>query len=208
MRRLLLPAALLSLFLCSSVHAQEDDPDGDAPAASETPGADEYTQRVQTGIAALVAGDTGGARSAFTDAIGMDGNRPMAPYYLAAANRMSGNLEDALSGFRRAAELAGEHPRWKGRALQGVAETLERIGGRLEDVRTAWQEYVSFADANVAVTFPQMGRARVSAVNLVIEQENAYVAVRERIAARERENAQSGSGESGSRRQRRRRRSR
>lgn len=189
MRRFVPPAVLLSMLLCASAHAQEapTDPDGE----STTPGADEYTQRVQAGIALLVAGDNGGATNAFRDAVGMDGSRPMAPYYLAAANRMGGRLGDALDGFRRAAELAGERPRWKGRALQGVAETLERMDGRLEEARTAWQEYVRFADANVAVTFPAMGRARVSAVNLVIEQETAYVAVRERIAARERENAQS-----------------
>ena len=150
-----------------------------------------------------MAGDNGGARSAFTDAIAMDGSRPMAPYYLAAANRLAGNLEDALSGFRRAAELGGEHPRWKGRALQGVAETLERMEGRLEEARTAWQEYVRFADSNATVTFPQMGRARVSAIDQVLEQENAYQRVRERIAERERENARESGG--GNRRRGRRR---
>ena len=185
MRRLVLLTALFSLFVCGSATAQQD-ADGD----NTRPGADAYTQRVQAGIALLVVGDSGGATAAFRDAVGMDGNRPMAPYYLAAASRLSGNLEDALNGFRRAAELGQAEPRWRGRALQGVAETLERMQGRLEDARTAWLEYVRFADANSVVTFPQLGRARVSAIDALLEQERAYVDVRERIAARERENAQ------------------
>lgn len=184
MRRLVLHTMLFSWFVCATATAQAD-ADGD----TSRPGADAYTQRVQAGIALLVVGDNGGATRAFRDAIGMDGNRPMAPYYLAAASRLSGELDEALNGFRRAAELGQSEPRWRGRALQGIADTLERMEGRLEDARTAWQEYVRFADANSVVTFPQLGRARVSAIDLMLEQEHAYVQVRERIAERERENA-------------------
>lgn len=173
-----------SLLVASPAFAQE--------AAAPRPGADQYTQRVQAGIQLLTSGDTNGAMAAFRQAVQLDGARPIAPYYLAAANRMSGHMDEALTGFRRAAELAqsANQPRWRGRALQAIADTLERIGGRLEETRNAWQEYVRFADGNQAVTFPQLGRARVQAVNIVTEQETAYVAVRERIAARERENAE------------------
>jgi tetratricopeptide (TPR) repeat protein len=183
MRTLSTIAALTCLLTASPGFAQE---------AAPRPGADEYTQRVQAGIQLLTSGDTNGAMAAFREAVQLDGARPMAPYYLAAANRMSGHMDEALTGFRRAAELAqsATQPRWQGRALQAIADTLERIGGRLEETRNAWQEYVRFADANQAVTFPQLGRARVQAVNIVTEQEAAYVAVRERIAAREREHAE------------------
>jgi len=171
---------VLSLAFVSPALAQ--DTDGD----NSTPGADEYTQRVQDGIALLVSGDSSGAQSAFRDAIQMDGNRPQGPYYLAASNRMSGNFQDAVTGFERAADVAENEPRWRARALQGVAETLERMDGRLEDARTAWQAYVRFADSNTTVAFSAMGRARVQAIDVMVEQERAYPAVRQRIAERER----------------------
>lgn len=172
----------LSLAFATPAAAQEE-------AETSTTSADEYTQRVQSGIQLLVSGDSSGAMTAFREAIGIDGNRPQAPYYLAAANRISGNLQDAVTGFERAADLAETEPRWRGRALQGVAQTLERMDGRLEDARTAWQAYVRFADSNAAVTLPQMGRARIQAIDIMVEQERAYGSVRQRIAERERENA-------------------
>ena len=181
-----------------------------APASaqeSETPppGADEYTQQVQRGIAAAVSGDSSGALEAFRRAVSTDGSRPMAPYYVATLQRMGGNLDEALTGFQRAAELArsANAPAWRARALQGVAMTLERMEGRLQDALAAWQEYVRFADANSTVAHPQLGRARVQAINIVVEQEAAYVTVRERIA--EREAAQAEESSSSTRRRRRRR---
>ena len=175
---------------------------------SETPpppGADEYTQQVQRGIAAAVSGDADGARTAFSQAVSTDGTRPMAPYFLATLYRSNGELEEALNGFRRAAQLAesANTPIWRARALQGVASTLERMDGRLEEAAAAWQEYVRFADANSTVAHPQLGRARIQAINIVVEQEAAYATVRERIAERERANAEE---ESSSRTRRRRRR--
>lgn len=187
--------SVLAFSLASPAFAQEE---------AATPGADEYTQRVQAGIALVVAGDPTGAMAAFRDAIGLDATRPQAPYYLAAANRVAGNLEEALTGFQRAAELAEQSPRWRGRALQAVAATLERISGRIEDARTAWQAYVRFADSNATVTHPQLGRARIQALDVMNEQEQAYVAVRERIAQREREVAAAAREESRPRRRRRR----
>ncbi len=173
---------VLSLAFVPPALAQDEE-------EASTPGADEYTQRVQAGIQLLVSGDSAGAMNAFRDAVGIDGNRPQAPYYLAAANRISGNLQDAVTGFERAADLASSDPRWRGRAMQAVAQTLERMDGRLEEARTAWQAYVRFADTNAAVTRPQLGRARIQAIDIMVEQERAYVSVRQRIAERERENA-------------------
>ncbi len=153
------------------------------------PGADEYTRRVQSGIERLAGGDPAGAITTFREAVGMDGSRPQAPYYIGTAHRMSGNLAEALTSFQQAAALAqaANLPRWRARALHGVASTLERMEGRVEEARTAWQAYASFADGNPTVADPQLGRARVSAIDLMNEQEQAYVQVRQRIAEREEE---------------------
>lgn len=177
-------ALSLALALTTAAPALAQD-----ESASPT-GADEYIQRVQEGIALLVSGDAGGSMSVFRDAIAMDQGRAEGLFYLACANRMASNYQDAVRGFERAADVASE-PRWRARALQAVAQTLERMHGRLADARTAWQAYVSFADANAAVAHPGMGRARIQAIDMMQEQERAYVAVRERIAERERVNAES-----------------
>jgi len=121
------------------------------------------------------------------DGPGRDPARPQALFYLATANRMAGSLQEAITGFERAADNAEDLPRWRARALQAVAETLERMDGQLEPARQAWQAYVRFADSHQAVAFPQIGRARIQAIDVVIEQERAYVEVRQRIAEREAE---------------------
>jgi len=204
MRTLLLSLALA--LVTTPALAQEESEEG----AEAQPGADVYTQRVQQGIQMLVAGDSAGATEALRQAAALDGARPQAPYYLAEAQRLSGELEEALNGFRRAAELAGsaEEPRWQGRALQAVAMTLERMEGRIEDAREAWQEYIRFADSHQAVSRPQLGRARLQAIDMMNEQERVYVSVRERIAERERIAAEEAEEDDGDDRRRRRRRRR
>ncbi len=177
-----------SMGLASAARAQE----AQAPSeAASPPGADEYTRLISEGVSLMVSGDTDGGFDRFRRALSSDGARPQAPYYIAVLNRAGGNLEEAVSGFQRTAELAerANEPRWQARALQGAAFTLERMEGRIEEARTAWQTYVRFADAHTTVSHPQLGRARIQAIDMVIEQERVYVDVRERIAERERENA-------------------
>jgi tetratricopeptide (TPR) repeat protein len=159
--------------------------------AATPPHADEYTVTVQRGITQLAGGDPSGAIATFQQAVQLDGSRPEAPYYIATAQRMSGDLQTALTGFQQAAALAqaANLPRWRARALEAAAFTLERMEGRVEDARTAWQEYARFADTNPTVADPQLGRARVSAIDIMNEQETAYVNVRQRIAEREQERA-------------------
>ncbi|HHH28192.1 MAG TPA: hypothetical protein ENK57_07585 [Polyangiaceae bacterium] len=182
----LMVAGLLTFIGAAGTAAAQDAPTQDAP----TPGADEYTRRVQAGIQSAITGDRGAALAAFRDAIALDGSRPQAPYYLAATQRAAGELQDAVTGFERARDLAADSPRWRARALQAIADTLERMEGQLQQARAAWNAYVQFADANAAVSHPQMGRARAHAIDAMLEQERAFVSVRERIAARERENAE------------------
>lgn len=160
-----------------------------APAFAQAPQADEYTRRVRAGVERLAGGDAPGGMTELRAAIALDAARPDAPFYLATALRMSGDLEQAVATFQQAAVLAqaASQPRWQARALMGVAFTLERMPGNAEQARAAWQEYTRFADANTSVADPSIGRARVQAIDIMNEQEQAYVAVRQRIAEREEE---------------------
>jgi tetratricopeptide (TPR) repeat protein len=166
-----------------------------AIAQTQTPeqrqAANEYALRVRSGVEQLMGGDTERSIQTFREAIEMDGARPEAQYFIACAHRMSGRLEEAVTSFQQTAALAqsANQPRWRMRALHGIASTLERMPGRVEDARTAWQEYSRFADANQTVADPQLGRARIQAIDMMNEQEQVYVQVRQRIAEREQERA-------------------
>lgn len=157
--------------------------------ASAQPAA--YDVELQRALTQFGAGEIEDATRTLTEAVALDGTRPEAPYYLAASMRAAGNLEGALTAFERAAEIArsANAPRWEARALHGVASTLERFDGRLEDARTAWQAYARFADANPRLASGELARARIQAIDIMNEQERAYVEVRQRIAEREREAA-------------------
>lgn len=182
--RALLIASSLAFALPALAQRQQPPPPAQRPAA------DEYTVRVQEGIQQLMSGDARNAVNTFREASQMGGTpRPEAAYYVAAAQRLAGDLEDALESFRQAATVAqsANAPRWQARCLHGVASTLERLEGRIEEARTAWQEYTRFADSHSTVAETSVGRARVQAIDVMNEQEQVYVNVRQRIAEREEE---------------------
>lgn len=151
-----------------------------------------YAAALGRGLTAIRAGDRGGAVAAFREAVQLQPARPDAVCYLAEAQRASGDLAAALEGFQactrlaRAATGGPDHQRWIGRGLHGVASTLERMGAaRQAEARTAWQEYVRFADGASQVAWPGVGRARITAIDQVVELERVTAEVRQRIAARQ-----------------------
>ncbi len=148
-----------------------------------------YAALVGRGVSASTSGDRGGALTAFREAVQAEPTRPEAICLLAAAQRTSGDLAAALESFRACAGVArgASDPRWTGRALAGVASTLEQMSGHLAEARTAWQEYVQFADGARAAASPEVGRARIQAIDVLTEQERVYEEVRARITEREAE---------------------
>jgi tetratricopeptide (TPR) repeat protein len=142
---------------------------------------------MQRGFASSRAGDRAGAVAAFREAVQAEPDRPEGTCVLAEANRMAGDFPAALEGYRACASIARTRGDvlWTSRGLAGVAWTLERMPGRLEDARTAWQEYVRFADGAAHVAHPEIGRARITAIDQVVELERVTAEVRQRIAERE-----------------------
>lgn len=161
------------------------------PATPPAHGATPAQDALANGLRLLVAHDYDGATAAFQQASQADPANPQVLYYLGEASRMKGQFTEAVDNFRQAARLAGGSgdPRWQARSLQGVAESLERIEGRRDDAKSAWNEYLHFAEAHTDVANADFARARLQAIDVVAEQDNAYADVRERIAQRERENA-------------------
>jgi tetratricopeptide (TPR) repeat protein len=179
-----LTLALVSITVPAIVAAQA------APAGAPH-GTPPYATACESGLRLLVSRDFDGALAAFRQAVQISGSDPRAFYYMGEAQRVRGNLNDALEMFRTAARLASASgdARMQARGLQGIAETLERIEGKRNEARTAWTEYMRFADQNTAVAFPDLARARIQALDAMRELDETYADVRERIATRVRENA-------------------
>jgi len=163
-----------------------------AQAETPRPTTPPYDAKIAEAITAAMARDYTRALAALRQAVTEAPTRPGAYYFQAEVHRLNGRLDEAAEAFRTAARMAvqSDSPLWQARALQGIAETLERQPDALEQARRAWNDYSRFADANRSVSSPELARARIQAIDQVMEQEQAYVAVRERIAERERENAQ------------------
>jgi uncharacterized iron-regulated protein len=90
--------------------------------------------------------------------------------------------------------------------MQGGAEVLEELPGRLGDAREAWSQLLAFAQGNAGVMAAELPRARITAIDRASEQERTYIEVRQRIAAREQELAEQAAEEAQPRRRRRGRR--
>jgi len=195
----------LALVLAPTLVAAQNARSTPAPAAAPAtpPGTPPYATATANGLRLLMARDFDGALAAFRQAVQIAGSDPTAFYYMGETQRVRGNLVDALEMFRTAARLASaaSDTRTQARALQGVAETLERTEGKRNEAGTAWTEYMRFADQNQGVGFPDLARARIAALDAMRELDATYADVRERIAMRERENARTaasgGSGNSG-----------
>lgn len=147
-----------------------------------------YYEHVRTAMSSFVAGDTASAERYFNEALALAPSQPDALCYRAEMSRATGDLNAALDGFQDCLRFAreAEDRRFVGRALHGLASTLERMPERTQDARNAWQEYVRFADTSGGAADGRIGRARIEAIDAWVALEQRMVEVRARIAERER----------------------
>ncbi len=184
--------------------------DASVPAPLTPP----YEAKVRAGVEAYVRGDRAAARAAFQEAIGMDASRAEAYYYQGVLLRAEGDLPGAAQHFREAlqrAESAGAAML----ALQarvGLADVAERslrppsppaeaqgtVVDRegLDRVQTEWGNLRTAFQAREEAQWAMVAETRGQAAFQVLEQDQVYVEVRRRIAAREREKAEQEQGAS------------
>ncbi len=110
-------------------------------------------------------------------------DEPVAHHHLGEVHRLRGDLQMALREFRTAGRLAAaqENRRFEARALYNIAETLERMVGRLPEARSAWEDLRLFGEQHPDVIAPQIARARVAAIDRASDQELVYREVRTMI---------------------------
>ena len=205
------PWLLAALLLASSpALAQDADGEGDADAEAEQgdePETPPYMVKVQSGIRLIVQKDADGALAALREAVELDPSKSQAHYYIGTAQRQKGELQPAVESFRAAAQRAqaAGQPGRQARALFAVAETLERVATAaevevvegentagvnregLEKAREAWQQGMGLAQGGQGLVNPEIVRARIQAVDRVLEQDRSYADVRKKIAQREKE---------------------
>lgn len=159
-----------------------------APGVAEAQVSDQYRTHLRSAMSAFVVGDHATASRHFREAVALAPSNPDALCYMAEMSRATGDLSAALDGFQDCLRFAREanDRRFMGRALHGIASTLERMPERTQDARNAWQEYVRFADTSAGAVDGRIGRTRTEVIDAWVSLEQRMVEVRARIAERER----------------------
>jgi hypothetical protein len=147
-----------------------------------------YEARIRQAAVQVASGNREAGLAALRTAVAESPSRPEAICYLAEAYRAGGDFVAALENFQACLRVArsANDVGFTARAMHGVASTFERMPEHLTDARAAWLEYARFADGATSVASAQIGRERVTAIDVASEQERVYVEVRQRIAERER----------------------
>jgi tetratricopeptide (TPR) repeat protein len=147
----------------------------------------QYQAKIGEAIRDVIASRQEQALAKLEDAVSLDPSRPHAYYFRAEIERMRGNFQAAHEGFRECIRTAqNRDDAMHARCLQGIAETTERQEGALEQARQSWSQYAQLAQDQPDAASAPLARARIQAIDGVVEQERVYVEVRRRIAERER----------------------
>lgn len=198
MTRSIVAAIVMSLSTVSAASAQL--PDGmaaprTAPApqvgdAAATPPvastANQYAAGIQTALGLVASRDYDGALAQLRQAASFSSEEPLAYYLMGELHRLRASTAEALEMFRTASRLAdtGTDFQMQARARLAIAQSLEQMDGHLDEARTAWSEYVRFSEAHPTAGTAEWGRTRLQSIDIAHEQEDVYVGVRQRIAAR------------------------
>lgn len=188
-RVLALVAAVASCSL--AVVLTSFDAAGDAPAG-DAPKPDTFTTLVRRGKERYAAKDYPGAADVFKRAVQTSPRDPLGSYLLGEAHLASANLGEAESAFKAAAALDDPQtpPAARSRVLFAVADCYEREK-KWEQARSAWQAYAEHAAklAPDAGAHPESAAARLKVLDEWLRLEKQSEAVRERIAAENRDAA-------------------
>jgi tetratricopeptide (TPR) repeat protein len=190
--RLRLLASLALALGAGSAFAQEDV--GDAPAAVDVSAAAPtvvleagapatYDGAVLLGTRKIVLRDFESALKELREAASRKAARPEAYCRLGDAQLANADVPEARAAYETCLRFAQKEqdPHQLALALVGLARSFEREH-KHQEARDAWQRVVTSAKDDAAQALAQ---ARISVLDVVLKQQEAYVTVRARIAERE-----------------------
>jgi tetratricopeptide (TPR) repeat protein len=173
-------ALLPVLALGAARHAGADDT---RTVHSADVASTKYRDACKEGNAKYAARDFVSAIAAYQKAIEIDPNNALGHYFLGEAQLAGGNLVEAEAAWNRASLAATEkEPALRARVLFVLADLKERQK-KWDDAKAAWQVYLDWAAKFPnAGAFPGSAQSRQHVIEAMQKQDQAYAAVRQRIA--------------------------
>ncbi len=143
-----------------------------------------YMETIVKGNERFVAKDYTAAIDTYKKAVQLSPKQALAHYLLAEAYIQQNNLGEAEAAIKEALEAndTGKNAALRSKVLFVAADILERQK-QWEKAKVAWQAYAEHNARYADAGFPQTAAERIKAIQKVLDQEKAYVGVRERIAA-------------------------
>ena len=145
-----------------------------------------FMEKLSKGQKLVIARDFTGAISAFQEAITEDPKNALGHLYLASAQLLKGDLGEADASYQTALRNVGPDDALRAKISFGIADLRERQR-KLEDAKGSWDTYQKDADRPKAKGFPDTAKDRRTAIDKWQDTEKKAIPVKERIAAREKE---------------------
>ncbi len=157
-----------------------------AAGAARAEDASAAIQSIQAGHQAMLAKDYDTAIRQYTRAKEAASGNPEVFYYLASARMAKGDYDQAASDFHTAIEVAGAKRADLHAKCMFCLALLEEWRSKWAAAKSAWQEYITFANTHKDVkAFVENAQTRIKVIEARDELERSYQAVRDRIAERE-----------------------
>jgi tetratricopeptide (TPR) repeat protein len=142
-----------------------------------------YNDTILKGNGKYLARDFPGALDIYRSAIPLAPKSALAYYVVAETQLAAGSLPEAEASLTQAEANSDEkNAQLRAKILFLHADVKERQK-RWDEAKTAWQLYADFATKHAGAGFAPSAASRLQALDDMLKQEKAYVAVRERIAA-------------------------
>ncbi len=142
-----------------------------------------YNDTIVRGNGKYLARDFAGALDLYKSAVPLAPKNPLGHYVIAEARIAEGNLPEAEASLAQAEANSDERTAaLRAKILFLQADVKERQK-RWDEAKAAWTAYGEFAQKHAGLGFQPTAASRIQAIDDMVKQEKAYVAVRERIAA-------------------------
>ncbi len=142
-----------------------------------------YNDTILKGNGKYLARDFPAALDIYRGAIPLAPKNALGHYVVAETQIAAGNLPEAEASLAQAEANSDEkNAALRVKILFLQADVKERLK-RWDEAKTAWQLYSDYAAKHAGLGFAPSAASRVQAIDDMLKQEKAYVAVRERIAA-------------------------
>ena len=142
-----------------------------------------YNDTILKGNGKYLARDFPGAIDVYKSAIPLAPKNALGHYTLAETQIAANNLAEAEASLSQAeANSDDKNAGLRAKILFLQADVKERQK-RWDEAKTAWQLCADYASKHAGAGFQPSAASRIQAIDDMLKQEKAYVAVRERIAA-------------------------